>query len=345
MSGARRIRDYGIVIGSLPTGPGNAITDVKGVRVGHSTRSEGDIQTGVTAVLPCPDSPFDHKLLAGVHVINGFGKTTGLMQIEELGTLETPILLTNTLSVGMAQDALVRHMVASHPGIGGRHGSVNPVVCECNDGYLNDIRAMVLTEEDVLSAIKAAGHEVAEGAVGAGRGMNCFQLKGGIGTASRQMTLGETTYTLGVLVLTNFGRLEHLVVQGDPIGKRIPPQTNPLEKGSVIVLIATDLPLSALELRRLARRSSIGLSRVGGLMGNGSGELAIAFSTANRYPMQPDGPLITLTTLHQHHVDLGFQAVAECVEEAVLNSMVVAEPVTGFKGRTRRSLSCYLEDH
>lgn len=337
-----RIRNWGISIGSLPTGPANAITDVPGVRVGHCTLAEGPVQTGVTAVVPCPDSPFDRKLPAGCHIINGFGKTTGLMQLEELGTLETPILLTNTLSVGMAFDTLVRRMLQDHPDIGGSLGTVNPVIAECNDGYLNDIRGMHLKPVHVLQALDSAGSRCAEGAVGAGRGMSCFGLKGGIGTSSRVMDFSGDRYLLGALVLANFGSLPHLTVAGDPLGSRIPPDAPQEEKGSIIIILATDLPLSAHDLRRVARRAVIGLSRTGGLMGNGSGEVSIAFSTANRMPMRQEEALFALSTLHPSQIDTVFQATAEAVEEAVLNALAAAEEVTGYRGRRRRALHAFL---
>jgi D-aminopeptidase len=342
MSTVKRIRDYNITIGSLKTGKINAITDVSGVRVGHQTLSDGPIQTGVTAVIPSEESQFENKLLAGVHVINGFGKSTGLIQIEELGTLETPIILTNTLSVGTAFDALVRHMLKDHSSIGGKDGTVNPVICECNDGYLNDIRGLHVKTEDIYAAIANADVTFDEGAVGAGRGMSCFQLKGGIGTSSRLIQLGEETYVLGSLVLSNFGRKDQLMVNGQAIGKTISSQAKQEEKGSIIMIIATDLPLSVNELRRIARRSSIGLSRVGGYMGNGSGEIAIAFSTANTYPLKTDTPFTTIKSLHQNHIDQVFQAVGESIEESVLNSMIASDEVTGHTGHYRDTLKNWI---
>ncbi len=342
MNTHKRIRDYNITIGSLKPGKLNAISDVAGVRIGHLTSSDGPIQTGVTAVIPSDENLFENKLLAGVHVFNGFGKSTGLIQIEELGTLETPIILTNTLSVGTAYDALVRHMLKDNPTIGGKYGTVNPVICECNDGYLNDIRGLHVKHEDIYSAIEKADTTFAEGAVGAGRGMSCFQLKGGIGTSSRLIQIGDETYVLGSLVLSNFGRKDNFVINGQTIGKSIASQAKQEEKGSIIMIIATDLPLSVNELKRIARRSSIGLSRVGGYMGNGSGEIAIAFSTANTYPLRPNDPFMTIKSLHQNHIDKVFQAVGESIEESVLNSMIASDEVTGHKGHYRDSLKNWI---
>lgn len=343
MNKQKRIRDCQISIGSLPIGPLNAITDVEGVRVGHCTLSSGAVQTGVTAILPTLKNVFQEKLFAAHYVINGFGKTTGLMQIEELGTLESPIILTNTLSVGTAYEALVRHMLNENETIGGRDGSVNPVICECNDGYLNDIRGLHITQEHVLEAIRVANKEFSEGAVGAGRGMSCFQLKGGIGSSSRVFTIDHEEFTLGSLVLSNFGRKEDLTIKGKNIGKMIADVESVEDKGSIIMIIATDLPLLPHTLKRIAKRASIGLSRVGGYMGNGSGEVVIAFSTAAAYPQNSEKSLLTTRYLHQNKIDTVFRAVAESIEESVLNSMITAEPVQGFKERQRDSLQNHMQ--
>ncbi len=343
MNDQKRIRDYNISIGSLPIGPLNAITDVEGVRVGHCTLNNGSVQTGVTAVLPTLNNVFQEKLFAAHYVINGFGKTTGLMQIEELGTLESPIILTNTLSVGTAYEALVRHMLKDNESIGGRDGTVNPIICECNDGYLNDIRGLHIKQKHVLEAITTANKEFTEGAVGAGRGMSCFQLKGGIGSSSRVFTIDDENYTLGTLVLSNFGRKDDLTIKDKNIGKLIADLENVEDKGSIIMIIATDLPLLPHTLKRIAKRASIGLSRVGGYMGNGSGEVVIAFSTAITYPQNSEKSILTTQYLHQNKIDLVFRAVAESIEESVLNSMITAEPVEGFKQRKRDSLKNHIQ--
>ncbi|MEA4952231.1 MAG: P1 family peptidase [Aminobacteriaceae bacterium] len=338
----KRITDYGIKPGILPRGPRNAITDVEGVRVGHCTLADGPVQTGVTAVLPHGGNLFREKLLAACHVINGFGKSAGLVQVEEMGTLETPVILTNTFAVGAASEALVRYMLADNPDIGRETGTVNPVVCECNDGFLNDIRGFAVREEHVLRALASASEDFEEGAVGAGRGMSCHQLKGGIGTASRILEAEGASFTLGVLVLSNYGQLEDLRVDGRHIGPAIgkihPPQD---EQGSIIAVIATDIPLTERQLRRVARRATVGITRTGAFIGSGSGEIALAFTTANRFRHHETAPLVTLSMLNENHINLAFRAAAEATEEAVLNSMAGAEPVSGRDGHIRHSLAEY----
>lgn len=344
MKNQKRIRDYGITIGRMEPGPRNAITDVAGVTVGHTTLAQGDIHTGVTAILPHPGSLYEDKVSAACHVINGYGKSAGFIQIDELGTIETPILLTNTLSVGEASTALVEYMLERNPEIGRKLPTVNPVVCECNDGYLSDIRGLHVKREHVFSALNAASEEFEEGAVGAGTGMSCFQLKGGVGTASRLLPLGEG-YVLGAMALTNFGSLRDLTVAGIPAGKLIASEREKevREMGSVILVLATDLPLSARQLKRVAKRASVGLARTGAYMGNGSGELSIAFTTANRIPQTSKSDLIPISVLHEDKIDTVFRAAAESVEEAVLNSMVCAAPTLGRDGHTRRSLREYMD--
>lgn len=344
MKDQKRIRDYGIKIGRMEPGARNAVTDVPGVLAGHATLISGDVHTGVTAILPHGGNLYEEKVPAACQVFNGFGKSTGFIQIEELGTIETPILLTNTLSVGTASEALVEYMLERNPEIGRSQPTVNPVVCECNDGYLSDIRGLHIKKEHVLHALSAASEEFEEGAVGAGAGMCCFQLKGGIGTASRLVPLGKG-YVLGALALTNFGSLRDLRVDGFPAGQMIASaQAKEVrEMGSVIVVIATDLPLSTRQLKRVVRRASVGLARTGAYMGNGSGELAVAFSTANRVPQSGKSDFRTVTVLDEDRIDTVFRAVAESVEEAVLNSMVCAEPTMGRDGHFRHSLCEYMD--
>ena len=243
---------WGFTVGRLPHGPLDKISDVPGVTVGHCTLAEGNIQTGVTARLPHQGDVFHDKLLAASYVINGFGKTTGLVQIDELGTLETPILFTNTLSVGTVETALVKYMLARNPDICETTGSVNPVVCECNDSGLNDIRGLHVTEENVWAALADCRADFAEGAVGAGRGMRCHGLKGGIGSASRVVELDGKQYTIGALVLSNHAVFDDLVVAGTPIQTLLDASIPPHEdKGSIITVLATDIPLSERQLRRL----------------------------------------------------------------------------------------------
>ena len=244
--------EWGFQVGTLPKGARDKISDVPGVTVGHCTLADGVVQTGVTALLPHQGDIFPEKVLAASYVINGFGKTTGLVQIDELGTLETPILFTNTLSVGTAQTALVKYMLERNPDICETTGSVNPVVCECNDCGLNDIRGLHVTEQHVFAALADCKADFAEGAVGAGRGMRCHGLKGGIGSASRVVELDGKPYTMGALVLSNHALFDDLIVAGTPIhtllNNSIPPHE---DKGSIITVLATDIPLSERQLRRL----------------------------------------------------------------------------------------------
>ena len=325
----------------LPPGPRNAITDVAGVTVGHCTLDDGEIQTGVTAVLPHGGNLFREKVPAGCAVFNGFGKTMGLMQLAELGTLETPIVLTNTLSAGTAYTALVRRALEENPSIGVSTGTVNPLVCECNDGQLNDIRSLPITEDHVFQALAAAAPGFAEGAVGAGRGMVCYGCKGGIGTASRRAELPGTAFTVGALVLTNYGRAGDLRRMGRPPAPQ--GEVTP-DRGSVITLLATDAPLSARQLDRLSRRAIAGLCRSGSIIGSGSGELAVSFSTACRVPHAGDALFLDLRVLHEDYMDALFAAAAEAVEDAVYSSLLHAETVTGVRGTTVRSLGEKLAD-
>ena len=314
----------------------SAITDVPGVRVGHVTLIDGDgphaVRTGVTAVIPGEDA-FRRKMAAGAHVINGFGKMAGIAQVVELGRLETPILLTNTLSVWQAGHGLVQYVLRGDPAI----GSVNPVVGECNDGYLNDIQGLHVRAEHALAALEgAAGGPVPEGPVGAGTGMVCYGWKGGIGTASRAWAaaaLDGRPVTLGALVLANFGRRADLRVRGCPVGRWLaeaPPPPTSGEGGSVIVLLATDAPLTSRQLTRVARRASAGLARTGSVHHHGSGDFALAFSTARAYPpfLADEGELLNPF----------FVAAADVVEEAVLRALRAGRDMTGRGGRRVQAL-------
>ena len=338
-------KSRGIRVGKLPCGPLDKISDVPGVTVGHCTLADGEVQTGVTALLPHQGDIFHDKVMAASHVINGFGKTTGLVQIDELGTLETPILFTNTLSVGTVETALVKYMLDKTPDICETTGSVNPVVCECNDGGLNDIRGLHVTEENALAALADCRADFAEGAVGAGRGMRCHGLKGGIGSASRVVELDGKQYTIGALVLSNHAVFDDLVVAGTPIQSLLEAHIPPHEdKGSIITVLATDIPLSERQLRRLCHRALVGLSRTGSFCGNGSGEIVIAFTTANRVPHYSEKAILPMGMLHDDAINPLFRAVAECVEESVLSSLLHAETVTGYHGRTVRCLSDLLDE-
>jgi D-aminopeptidase len=338
----QRLRDFDLTCGILQPGPLNAITDVPGVKLGHFTLNEGDLRTGFTALLPHDGNLFRRKVRAAVDVINGFGKSAGLMQLAELGQIETPLLLGNTLSVGTGFDALVTRALADNPDIGRETGTVNPVVLECNDGYLSDIRARALTEAHAFVALDAAASgPFAEGAAGAGTGMSAFGFKGGIGTASRHFDLDGSDHTLGVLALANFGNAGDLVL---PDGRRpVPPETKPQsERGSVILVIATDVPLESRQLQRVARRGGAGLARLGAFWGNGSGDIAVAFTTAD--PIDHDQPndLVPLRALNENRIDTLFRAAAEATQEAVLNAMVAAPATIGRDGHHRPSLGDWL---
>jgi len=320
----------------MEPGARNLITDVPGVRVGHTTLSEGELRTGVTAIIPHGGNVFRDKPIAAADVLNGFGKSIGLMQIEELGQLETPILLTNTLSVGTCGNALIRRAIAANRDIGRRTSTVNPVVGECNDGYLNDIQAMAVTEAHAFAALDGASEDFAVGAVGAGAGMSCFGFKGGIGSASRRLTLDGAEYHVGILVLANFGRAGDLRL---PDGTRVDPKQMPTpERGSVIVVVATDIPVDHRQLKRLIRRAGAGLAWTGSFWGNGSGDLAIGFTTANRIDHDGRADLISIGIMNENRIDLPFQAVAEATHEAVLDALAAADTTTGRAGHTRPGL-------
>ncbi len=341
MGTALRARDAGLACGHLPAGSLNSIADVPGVRVGHRTLGSGDIRTGVTAVLPHDGNLYRRKPVAAVHVLNGFGKSAGLVQVDELGTLETPILLTNTLSVGTCCTALVRHAVEHNPDIGRETATVNPLVFECNDGYLNDIQALAVTEADARAAIDTASANVEVGAVGAGCGMSTFGFKGGIGTASRRLDLDGNPFHLGVLVLSNFGRPGDLRL---PDGTVVAPpaaqqDSKAAEKGSIIIIAATDIPLSDRQLRRVIRRSGVGLARLGSFWGHGSGDIALGFSTANTLSHDEEAALIDLRILNENRIDHLFEAMADATQEAVLDALVAAGPMTGRAGHHRPGLA------
>ncbi len=346
-----RARELGIVVGEMDPGLENAITDVPGVLVGHCTLAsghgalrpgQGPVRTGVTAILPHGGNVFLDKVAASAHVINGFGKCTGLPQLMELGTLETPILLTNTLSVGQVADAVVQWSVQRNPGIGVTTSTVNPVVGECNDGYLNDIQGRHVRTQHVYSALNGAlAGPVSEGSIGAGTGMTAFGFKGGVGTSSRCLPQSLGAFTVGVLLVANFGRRRDLMVVGVPVGRELGAGRAPLgTDGSVMVIVGTNAPLAPHQLRRVARRAVHGLARTGSLASHGSGDFCLAFSTTNRIPHQP----AALTRMVEWVEDNGpvldalFRAVIECTEEAVYNALLCAETVQGRDGRVSEAL-------
>jgi D-aminopeptidase len=336
-----RQRDPALACGRMPAGTRNAITDVPGVAVGHRTIVRGDILTGVTAIIPHGGDIFRDKPVAAADILNGFGKSVGLVQVEELGQLETPILLTNTFGVGTCANALIRRAIAANPDIGRRTSTVNPVVCECNDGYLNDIQAMAVTEDDAIAAIDAAAPDFETGAVGGGAGMSSFGFKGGIGTSSRRITLDGVEHHLGVLVQANFGRAGDLRL---PDGRRVDPTTAAqAERGSVIVVLATDIPLDHRQLRRVIRRAGAGIAWAGSFWGNGSGDIFVGFTTANRVPHAARTDLLDQRVLAEDRIDRLFAAAAEATHEGVLDALASAPTTTGRDGNRRPGLRDVLE--
>lgn len=337
------LRDHGIAIGVLPTGQWNAITDVPGVTVGQKTLVRGDdVRTGVTAILPHPGNLFRDKVPAAVYVGNGFGKLAGSTQVRELGNLETPIVLTNTLSVPAAADALIDYTFSFADNDGVR--SVNPLVGETNDGYLNDIRGRHVTRRDVLDAIASArGGAVEQGNVGAGTGTMAFGFKGGIGTSSRRLPASLGGYTVGTLAQTNFGGV--LSIDGVPVGKALgkyymSDKLNDSPDGSCMIVVATDAPLDARNLERLAKRAMLGLGRTGGIASNGSGDYVIAFSSnaSVRVPYESDDDLQQTRVLRNDAMSPLFIAAIEATEEAILNSLFQADTMTGRDGHVADAL-------
>lgn len=333
----KRVRELGITPGLLPVGKWNAITDVRAVKVGHVALIEGDdVRTGVTAILPHDGNLLQAKVPAGIAVGNGFGKLMGFTQVEELGEIETPIVLTNTLAVPRAAEAIIDWTLAQ---VGNEDvRSVNPVVGETNDGVLNNIRQMAVTKEQVIQAIKVASSgTVAEGCVGAGTGTVCFGWKGGIGTSSRILPEKLGGYTIGVLVQTNFGGV--LQIDGIPVGKKLGQYylKEKLEEssidGSIMIVIATDAPLSDRNLKRLAHRGLAGLTRTGASMSNGSGDYGIAFSVAEEVRRTPErrSRVWTYPEVPNDLMSPIFQSAIEATEEAIYNSLCMAETMTGYR--------------
>ncbi len=324
-------------------GKKNLITDVKGVKVGNVTLQNGNVNTGVTVIFPHEGNIFQDKVMASSAVLNGFGKSIGLMQVEELGTIETPIVMTNTLSVGTAATALTKYMLEQNSDIGITTGTVNCLVTECNDGRLNDIRGLHVTEDDVLSALNSPSEYFEEGAVGSGTGMCCLGLKGGLGSSSRIVDVDGNEFTIGAMVMSNFGSSGNLTIGGDHLGLKIKGiQDMKKDKGSIIIIIATDIPLSERQLKRVARRAAISLGRTGSYMGNGSGDVAIAFSTANRVPHYSDNDIIETKMFFDENIDKVFEASVEAVEEAIISSLYHAKTTKGFLDKEVNGLRDYL---
>jgi D-aminopeptidase len=346
-------RDIGIALGRLPRGPLNSITDVPGLLVGHVTLA----RTGVTAIVPHGGNVYRDRPRAGHFVFNGYGKCVGLVQLGELGVLETPILLTNTLSVWTAANALVSYSLERNPEIGLGGGTVNPVVGECSDAYLNDIRSRRVTEADCLRAlVGASGGPVAEGNVGAGTGMSCLGFKGGVGASSRVITFetrgdaAATSFTMGCLVVANFGRLSEFRLDGVPVGRALEEAGTPAPSagdpeaaapgGSIMIVLATDAPLTSRQLTRVARRATFGLARTGSVGAHGSGDFVLAFSTADLEPAYPEQPILLHRALAEDDRHFGplFQAAAEVTEEAIINALFAAETMIGRDGNMRHAL-------
>ncbi|MDX1586325.1 MAG: P1 family peptidase [Balneolaceae bacterium] len=337
------IRERGVKIGVLDAGPLNSITDVEGVRVGHYTLIEGnEVRTGVTALLPHGENLFQQKVPAAIYIGNGFGKLAGYSQVEELGNIETPIILTNTLSVPTASNALIDYILKLKGNENVR--SVNPVVGETNDGYLNDIRGRHITRAHVLEAIKTANtNKVKQGNVGAGTGTTAFGFKGGIGSSSRKLPESIGGYSVGVLVQTNFGGV--LEIAGVPIGKELNKYylndtLNDTPDGSCMIVLATDAPLQARNLKRLAKRTMMGLAKTGGIASNSSGDYVIAFSTSQivRYPYQSIKSTQSVELLRNEHMSPLFMAAIEATEEAIINSLFAAETMEGRNGHVIESI-------
>lgn len=340
-----RVRDHGIVVGRLPTGPLNAVTDVPGVRVGHTTVWAGGdtgpvARTGVTALWPHDGNPFAERVYAATSTFNGYGVLTADLVIDEWGLLGSPVILCDTANLGTAYTAVVRHVHDTDPEAG-REDVVMPVVGECDDGFLNDNRYLALTEEHVVAALTSAtAGPVPEGCIGAGTGMQLFDFKGGIGTASRVVSFDSATYTVGVLLNGNFGTRRQLRIAGAQVGASLTDRMPARHReGSCIAVVATDLPLLPHQLRRVARRVDVGLGRVGSVGNDGSGEIFLAFSTAHRVPREvPDVTMPVQAVVEGQlwtrgsPLDDVFDAVAEAAEEAALNALFVADTTDGRDG-------------
>jgi D-aminopeptidase len=346
-----RLRDLGFSVGRFPVGPLNAITDVAGVRVGHTTLIEGEgpldvgngpVRTGVTAVIPHADV-YGNRILAGGFVLNGAGEVSGLTQVQEWGLLETPILLTNTMAVGKVSDAAVKWMTKKWPKIGREDDVIIPLVGECDDSWLNDTVGRHVRSEHVYRAIEqASAGEVAEGSVGAGTGLITCDFKAGIGTSSRRVGIEGHVYTVGVLVQSNFGVMHSLRIDGAPVGELLEPSFREKRRehnaGSIITIVATDAPLLSSQLVRLCKRAALGIGRIGSFAAHGSGEIIVAFSTANRVPRETSRMTATIEVLLDEACDPLYEAVVEGTEEAIVNSLCMAEEMRGQSGHVAPAL-------
>ena len=344
-----RARSLGLALGAYPTGTVNAITDVPGVTVGHRTLISGDgklvpgkgpVRTGVTVVIP-RDDVWRKKVPAGSFVLNGTGEMTGLAWVEESGFLEYPIALTNTLNLPRVANGVMSWMIARYPGIGIRDDTLTPVIAECDDSRLNDVQGRHVSETDVIKALDgASGGPVAEGTVGAGTGMVSYGFKGGIGTSSRVVPSAAGGYTVGVLVNTNSGRRDELMMGGVPVGKLYgnDKAASIGAEGSIIVVVATDAPLDARQLKRLAKRAALGLARTGSTARHGSGDFILAFSTGNVIPHYPKERTFPFTAFADTHLNPLFAATVEATQEAILNALTMATTVVGRDGHKAEAI-------
>ncbi|NCN27195.1 P1 family peptidase [bacterium] len=346
----KRLRDLGIKVGRLPTGKTNSIVDVPGVKVGHATLIDGTgkrkpgtgpIRTGVTVISP-NDDIYHKKLMAGGFILNGAGEMTGMIQLNEWGLIETPIALTNTMSVGQVGSALSQWMVDQYKDIHSGRQVVIPVVGECDDSFLNDSGGLHVKAHHVREAVGNLSSEPpAEGAVGAGTGMICCDFKAGIGSSSRVVKIGSKSFNLGCLVLSNFGDMDELRLDGVPIGKALKKEFSYMKTrrenyGSIITVLATDLPLGPLQLQRLCKRAALGIGRVGSHAAHGSGEIILGFSTANVIPR--DEPFYKLQMTNDSHINVAYEAAIEVVEEAIWNSLCMAVEMEGVEGNVAPSI-------
>ncbi|MBF0313872.1 MAG: P1 family peptidase [Oligoflexia bacterium] len=348
-----RIRDLGLSIGHHRPGRYNAITDVRGVKVGHSTiikghgeliPTKGPIRTGVTAIIPYENNIYWDRVVGGAFVLNGAGELSGITQVAEWGVIETPIILTNTLSVGTCSDAVVQYMTEKNPEIGQKHDVIIPLVGECDDSWLNDIAGQHVQSEHVYQAIaNARGGPVQEGNVGGGTGMITCDFKAGIGTSSRKLHQKYGGHTVGVLVMSNFGEMKDLRIDGIPVGHMLYSRYAHLKKrntiyGSIIAVVATDAPLLGHQLNRLAKRAALGIGRMGSYAAHGSGEIVLAFSTANRVPRETRKMVYKMKILLDQRMDPLYQAVVEATEEAIVNSLCMATDLEGINGNFAPSI-------
>lgn len=351
-----RVRDLGIQIGEFPTGPLNSITDVPGVKVGHTTVIEGSgrrkpgngpVRTGVTVILPNEDI-YNRKLVSGSFTLSGAGEVSGLTQVMEWGVIETPIALTNTLSVGRVSDCVVKWMADKYPEIREQQEVIIPVVGECDDSFLNDAVGLHIKPQHVFSALDNAKPELPlEGAVGAGTGMICCDFKAGVGTSSRVLKFGNQQYSLGVLVVSNFGFMEHLRVDGFPVGRSLARAQGKYSRrvnnyGSIIVVLGTDIPLTHMQVNRVCRRAALGLGRVGSYGAHSSGEIIVGFSTANEVSRLAPEPQMQLKAIRDTALDPVYKAVIEATEEAILNSLTRAVTMEGVNNNKIPSIDLEL---